>query len=436
MTTHTESARTIPVAGEYDVVVAGGGPAGVGAAIAAARAGAKTLCIEWFGCLGGMMTSGLHTHLCILKSASGGEDFIIGGIPMELCRRGEDRQYGEIVGCNYDYEVEAMKRDLDDWAAEVNLELLYHAFVADAIVEDGALRGVIVQSKSGREAILARQVVDCTGDADVAARAGAPWEYGRPSDGLTQPCTLMFRLEGADWNGINEYRKTDPGLTEMCRKAIDAGDMEPFQTQLMGFWYTKYRPTQVGVNFTNIVHCNATDARDVTAATIEGRRQARVLTEVFRKYIPGMEHCYMIDTAHYLGVRETRRIVGEHTLTIDEVVGVRKSEQGIAKGSFFVDIHSPDKTGLFEPRHLPKGEHYDIPYGCLVPRGVEHLLVAGRCISADHEALGSTRVMFQCMALGEAAGVAAAVCAAEGGTPRGVEVEGLRGRLAAQGAVV
>lgn len=436
MTGHAEPARTLPVGGEYDVVVAGGGPAGVGAAIAAARAGARTLCVEWFGCLGGMMTSGLHTHLCILRSASGGDDFIIGGIPLELCRRGEEKRYGEIVGCNYDYEVEAMKRDLDDWAAEVNLDLLYHAFVADAIIEDGALRGIIVQSKSGREAILARQVVDCTGDADVAARAGAPYEHGRPSDGLTQPCTLMFRLEGADWSGINEYRKTDSGLTEMCRKAIEAGDMEPFQTQLMGFWYTKYRPTQVGVNFTNITRCDATDARDVTAATIEGRRQARVLTEVFRKYIPGMERCYMIDTAHYLGVRETRRIVGDQTLTVDDVVGVRKSEQGIAKGSFFVDIHSPDKTGLFEPRHLPKGAHYDIPYGCLVPQGVENLLVAGRCISADHEALGSTRVMFQCMALGEAAGVAAAVCAQDGGCPREVDVAALREMLTEAGAVV
>lgn len=444
MSTLSEQARQIPIAAEYDILVAGGGPAGIGAAIAAARSGAKTLCVEWFGCLGGMMTSGLHTHVCILKSAGGGEDFIIGGIPMELCRRGEEKRYGEIVGSNYDYEPEAMKRDLDDWAEEVGLDLLYHSFVADAIVENGVggtgvppvIKGLIVENKSGRQAILAKQVVDCTGDADVAARAGAPYEYGRPSDGLTQPCTLMFRLENVDWEKVNEYRQDDPGLTKMCAQAIEHGDMEPFQTQLMGFWYTKYRPTQMGVNFTNITRCNATNAQDITAATIEGRHQAAVLVEVFRKRIPGMESCYMIDTAQYLGVRETRRIVGEYTLTVDDVVNVRKFEDGIAKGSFFVDIHSPNETGLFEPRHLPKGEHYDIPYGCIVPQGIDNLLVAGRCISATHEALGSTRVMFQCMALGEAAGTAAAMCASDGSPPRTIDVPALRAKLSAASAIV
>ncbi len=436
MSTYCEPVKEIPIRGEYDVVVAGGGPAGIGAAVAAARNGAKALVVEEFGCLGGMLTSGLHTHVCILKSASGGDDFIIGGVGMEMCQRGAAKQYGDIGGASYDFELEAMKRDLDDWMEEAGADVVFHTRVADAIVEDRACKGVVVENKSGRSAILAKQVVDCTGDADVAALAGAPFEKGREGDGLMQPTTLMFRIEGVDWPSVREYRKGDPKLMDFCQKAIDAGDMHPFQTQLMGFWWSKYRPTQLGVNFTNISHIDCTDAWDVTRATIEGRRQAKILQDCFRKHIPGLEECYLIDTAHVLGTRESRRIKGEYTLTIDDVMECRKSEEGVAKGSFFVDIHSPDKTGLFEPRHLPKGEHYDIPYGCIVPVDVDNLFVAGRSISCTHEALGSVRVMFQCIALGEAAGTAAAMCAQHGTLPRGMDVQALRERLAGQGAMV
>ena len=417
-------------------MVAGAGPAGIGAAVAAARNGAKTLVVEEFGCLGGMLTSGLHTHVCILKSASGGDDFIIGGVGMEMCERGAAKQYGEIVGSNYDFELEAMKRDLDDWMEEVGADVLFHTRAADAVLEDGACKGIVVENKSGRSAIMAKQVVDCTGDADVAALAGVPFEKGRSSDGLMQPTTLMFRIGGVDWPRVQEYRKGDPKLTDFCQKAIDAGDMYPFQTNLMGFWWSKYRPTQLGVNFTNMTHVDCTDAWDVARATIEGRRQAEILRDCFRKYVPGLEECYLIDTAHVLGTRESRRIKGEYTLTIDDVTDCRKSEQGIAKGSFFIDIHSPDKTGLFEPRHLPKGEHYDIPYGCIIPLDVDSLLAAGRSISCTHEALGSVRVMFQCIALGEAAGTAAAMCAASATHPRNLDVQALRERLCGQGAIV
>ena len=433
---YTEAQREIAVRGEYDVIVAGGGPAGIGAAVAAARNGAKTLVVEEFGCLGGMLTSGLHTHVCILKSASGGEDFIIGGVGMELCRRGEQRDHGEIRGSSYDFELEAMKRDLDEWMGEVGADVLFHTRVVDAIVEDGVCKGVVVENKSGRSAIMGKHVIDCTGDADVAALAGVPFEKGREGDELMQPTTLMFRIEGVEIDKVNEYRKDDSKLERFCRKAIDAGDMYEFQTNLMGFWWTRFRPTQLGVNFTNMTRIDCTDAGDVTRATIEGRKQAKILTDCFRKYIPGLESCYLIDTAHVLGTRESRRIKGEYTLTIDDVTSCRKFNDGVAKGSFFVDIHSPDQTGLFKPRHLPKGEHYDIPYGCLVPQAIDDLLVAGRGISCTHEALGSVRVMFQCMALGEAAGTAAAMCCADGLTPREMDVQTLRGRLAAQGALV
>jgi hypothetical protein len=436
MSTPGYEPMALSVVEEYDVIVAGGGPAGIGAGIAAARHGAKTLIVEQFGCLGGMMTSGLHTHLCILKTAQGGEDFVVGGVPMELCRRGEQRQYGEIAGSNYDYEVEAMKRDLDDWALEAGCDLLYHSFASEAAVEDGRIVGLVVQNKSGRSLIGAGRVVDCTGDADVAASAGVPFEQGREADGLCQPVTLMFRVENVGWEALREYLRDDPGCRDMCRKAIEAGDMPPFQTQLMGFWYTRFRPSQMGVNFTNLTRVDATSAGDLTRAEIECRRQVAILLEVFRRYLPGCENIYLLDTAQVIGIRESRRIVGEYVLTMDDVLALRKFEDGIARGSFFVDIHSPDDTGLFEPRHLPKGGYYDIPYRCLVPLEIDNLLVAGRCISVTHEALGSTRVMFQCMALGEAAGMAAAMSLQQQVTPRELDARVLRRELSEAGALV
>ncbi len=436
MKTFHEPARDIPVWGEYDVVVAGAGPAGVVAALAAGRNGAKTLIVEQTNALGGMMTTGLHHHLCSFGTAGRGRRRIVAGIIKEITDRLVAMGAGQEVGQNFDYEPEAMKRLLDDMMEEAGVDVLFYTFVADAIVKDDVVKGIIIQNKSGRQAVFAKQVVDATGDGDVAYRAGAAFDFGRPQDGLTQPTTLMFRIGGVDIEKVNAYRKDDPKLIKFCQKAIEEGVMTPFQTNVMGFWYFYGRPTWLGVNFTNIAKVDATKAEDLTRATIEGRRQAKMLVEAFRRFLPGCENCFIIDTAPYLGVRETRRIRGVRTLTIDDVLNTRKSPDGIAKGSFFVDIHSPDKTGLHNPRWLPEDSYYDIPYGCIVPEKIDNLVVAGRCLSADHEALGSVRVMYQCAALGQAAGTAAALCARHGVRPRDLSTEELREVLSSQGALV
>lgn len=453
-----EQKREIPVIMEVDVVVAGGGPAGVGAALAATRNGAKTLIVEQFGCLGGMSTSGLHTHMNQMNASwgtgkdengkselfkeqeslrDGGTGFILGGIPMEICEKSEKLNIGRLVRGVLDYEVEGMKRLLDEIILESGCSILFNTFVSDAIMEDGKVVGIIVENKTGRGAVLAKNIIDCTGDADVAARAGCEFDYGRECDGKVQPVTLMFRIGGCDTEKVKEYQREHGWrLKHVWAKAVKNGDMTPFNIHVCGFWYTCTRPDQIGVNFTNIPNINGTDVFDTTRAQIEGRRQAEITVNVMRKYIPGCENGYLIDTSSQLGVRETRRIKGEYTLSFEDVWNTRKFDDGIARGSFKIDIHTPGGAGQADGRHLPRGSYYDIPYGCIVPKSIDNILVAGRCISVSHEALGSTRVMFQCMALGQAAGTAAALCSHTGESPRKIDVTKLRKILTEQGAIL
>ena len=433
--TVAEMDRDIPVCDDVDVLVCGGGPAGFAAALAAARAGARTLLIEQTNCLGGIATAGGHNHICLFTSWASDEQ-VVGGIPFEMVRRVVDSGCGVYYRGNADFELEALKLALERMALEGNVALLYHTLFADAIVRDGLIVGAYIQNKTGRQAVLARRVVDATGDADVAASAGAPYEMGRPGDGACQPATLMFTVGGVDWEKVRRWR-TDYKMTHVWKKAQDAGDMEPFQDTIMGFWWTPTRSDQVGVNFTHIVGVNCTDAASITAATIEGRRQAFHMIPVFRKYVPGMERCHLISTAALLGTRESRRIVGEVVLSDEDILCRKPWPDSVCYGSFFIDVHNCTGPGMdgetFEP---PAGFKYQIPYRCTLPRGVDNLLVAGRCISVTHRALGSTRVMPQCAALGEAAGAAAALSLRAGCTPRELDPAVLQDHLRAAGAIV
>jgi len=446
LSTHDRTGRTkknmkaileskLPSAEPVDVLVVGGGPAGVAAAFSAARQGADTLLIEQFNCLGGVATAGGHGYYCILCEW-GGKRRIAGGIPLEIGQRVDREGYGKLDHNGIMFEVEGMKFVLEKMAAESGVKLLYHTFFVKTLTQDGQATGAVVCNKNGLQVIRARRVVDCTGDGDAAASAGAQFQKGRPSDGKCQPVTLMFTIGGVDWMKVQSWR-TNYQMEDVWRQAQANGDMEPFQTQIMGFWWTPTRPDQAGINFTHVNGVDSCLAKDLTAATIEARRQAWHCIDVFRKYVPGMENAYMVSTAATIGIRESRRILGETVLTEQHMMEQRAWSDSIGYGSFFIDIHNIDGPGMDATTHRPEpGFKYQIPYGILVPKEVDNLLTAGRCVSVSHVALGSLRVMVQCMITGQAAGTAAALSLQDGVAPRQLDVQKLQGTLRASGCIV
>lgn len=426
---------SIPVSREVDVLVVGGGPAGTAAALAAARGGARTLVVEQFNCLGGVATSGGHGHIS-RYSEGGTERQVVGGIADEIARRVVASGFGIRNPHGIWFEIEGLKLLLEEMAGEAGVDLLYHSFFCDTVVEDGKAVGAVVQNKGGRNVILAKRIIDCTGDGDVAFRAGCPFEKGRESDGKCQPVTLMFTIGGVEWDKVAAWRK-DWWMKETWEKAQRAGDMRPYQKVIMGWWWTPTRPDQVGVNFTHVTHVDSTSAEDLTRATIEARKQAYETIEVYRKYVPGMERCHIVSTPSTVGIRESRRMLGDAVLTEDDLKTQREFEDAICYGSFFVDIHCIDDPGMDKTAwRPPSGFKYQIPYRIMLPRGVENLLTAGRCVSCTHLALGSIRVMVTCIAMGEAAGTAAAMSLEGGVTPRGLDIARLRSRLRGHGAIL
>ena len=435
-----------PNAKHVDVLVIGGGPAGVGAAFAAARLGAKVLVVEQFNCLGGVGTAAGHGHMNIL-CAWRTNTRVVGGIAYEVCRRIADEGYGRYGGSPHGdqqrvkhygvfYQVEGLKFIYDTMAKECGVEVLFHTFFCETVLEGNRAVGAVVQNKTGRYPIYAKRIIDCTGDGDAAFSAGVPCEIGRPGDHRCQPVTLMFTIGGVDW-WRNPYATGNPSMSDIWKLAQKNGDMEPFQNQVMGFWWTPTRPDQVDVNFTHMIKIDTTKAEDLTAATIEGRRQAWHMIPVFRKYVPGLEHCYMISTPGTVGLRESRRAMGDYLLTEEDMHAHREFADSIGYGSFFIDIHNCDGPGMDRKTVRPDpGFKYQIPYRILVPKDVNGLLVAGRCASATHEALGSLRVMPQCGVMGQAAGVGAVLAARTGKEVCDVNVSDLQQELRRQGCIV
>jgi hypothetical protein len=452
MSSTIDYAKTVPVTQETEVLVVGGGPAGIAAAIASARNGAKTVLVEQYGFLGGMATAGLVGPF-MTSYGIDGVDPIIEGVFRELVDRmlaigaaidparvkgfsayGGYHAYGHEHVTPFD--PEALKYVAQEMVLEAGAELKFHAFFLDSLVEGDQIVGLITASKSGLEALRGEIVIDATGDGDVAARAGAPYEKGRAGDGLLQPVSLFFRVGNVDDEAVQAYMDEHPedeSFRDIVRKAKEKGEFSHTKD-----WFTMFKLPRAGEWWANVSRVHGIDATDVdqlTRAEIEGHRQVIYLVDFLRKRVPGFGNCYLLDTGSQIGVRETRRIMGEYVLTAEDVFAARRFEDAIARVSFPIDIHDVNGGGgFFEgPRD---GPYYTIPYRCLVPKKIENLLVAGRCISATHEAHGSLRVMPPCFATGQAAGTASALALETNTSPRYTDVKLLRESLIQQGALV
>lgn len=444
-------AKSVSVTAEAEVVVVGGGPAGIAAAIASARQGARTLLVERYGFLGGMATAGLVGPFMTSYDIEGKEP-VIEGVFREVIDRlvmmdaaidpAEVKGFSAYGGYHtYGHErvtpfdPEALKHVAQEMVIEAGVELRLHRFFVDSLVSGSLIDGIVMAGKSGLEAFRGRIIVDTTGDGDVAARAGAPFEKGRPEDGRLQPVSLFFRVGNVDDAAVQDYMDThhDTSFAKLVQDALQKGVFSHPKHRLTVFRLP--RPGEWWLNASRIHGVDATDPDEMTRAEIEGRRQVLYLLGFMREFLPGFADCYLLDTGVQIGVRETRRILGAYVLTADDVFAARRFEDAIARVSFPIDIHDVQGGGgFFEgPRD---GPYYTIPYRCLVPRRIDNLLVAGRCISATHAAHGSLRVMPPCFATGQAAGTASALALEFDARPRDVDVQLLQRALEEQGALI
>ena len=439
----------------FDVLVIGGGNAGCVAALAAARTGARTLLVERYGFLGGTATAAMVGPWMTFHA---GNERIVGGIAQEIVERlvalggspGHISDSSDYVPTITPFDPEIHKALLFTLMREAGVELLLHAYFLEAHRDErGTVIGASFATVGGTRHYAARRVIDATADAYVAASAGVELQQG-DARGRVQPASLMFRLSHVDMSALSAYVRTRPdqmrtslkahqrdarsltavaGLYEIWDSARARGTVD-IPRELVSFFISPY-PDEVTVNMTRVLDIDPLDPDDLTRAEVEGRAQAMELLAFFRSDVPGFANA-RITTATQIGIRESRRIVGAYTLTADDLLNARTFDDAVARSAYPIDIHNPSGSGTTTHR-LPQGTSYEIPYRCLVPKSVDGLLVAGRCISTTHEALASTRLTPTVMTLGQAAGTAAALSIKSRVSLRDLSPVKLRERLVADG---
>lgn len=416
MKTICETLNT-PVEENYDVIVAGAGPAGCCAAIAASRAGAKTLLIEQTGAFGGMWTSGLINPIYDHKNKKGLMKEIIDSLSQ---RRGFG---GFIDSCCH---IEDMKSLLDEMILSSGADVLLNTFVSRVIRDENTVKGIITENKSGRTAYSAKVVIDCTGDGDLFESAGCRYWMGDQESGEVQSFTLMYQLGNVRFMQYDPYALTK--LVEETNARTGKNYEIPFTRS-----YIIQQPAddQAVVMLTHMRNFNPLSEKDRTMAMIEGRRQAREMFLYFKENIPEFKDMTFVQTAPSLGVRESRRLSGVHTITIDDCLRGVIPEDSVTIATFNVDIHNQKNRdqGFFDV------QPYGIPLRSMIPETTDGLLAAGRCISGTHEAMASYRVTGNCAAMGQAAGCAAALCARMNVQPRELDFAHLKALLEKQNAV-
>jgi len=445
---------------DVDLLIVGGGTAGAVAGIAGAREGLDTLIIEQFGFLGGTQTGALVTPM--MPNQIDGEP-LNGGIDMEVNRRlNVIHESGVWKDGNRGwFNPEMLKLVLERMNLEAGARFLYFTVFEDVVMEGRDVRGAVVVNKAGRHVILAKRVIDASGDADVCVRAGVPVETGDPATGLNQPFSVRFHLGNIDLKRLAVYLRslgrhdvmdTAEGsdvplihtamvwgkgwtLEPLFRQAIRDGVLKESDGNYFQVFSMAGRPGELAFNCPRISeNIDGTNPVHLTEAMVKGREIVRRYETFCRKYLPGCEDAYLVFTAPMVGVRESRRIRGEYYLTTEDYFAARKFPDSIARNRYPLDIHRDENDHSLNMSRLPESEYHEIPYRCLVPLEVENLLVAGRCFSGSFEVQSSVRIQSNCRAMGEAAAVASAMSLRSGLPPRRIDGAELRKRLIAKGA--
>ncbi|WP_064745642.1 FAD-dependent oxidoreductase [Paenibacillus sp. UNC451MF] len=435
--TVTVPSQQLPVSYTPDVVVVGGGPSGIAAAIAAARNGADTLLIEQRGYLGGMGTAALVPAFCPYTD---GEKPVIRGIGLELLDKMKQAAGADFLSRYKErldwvpIDVETLKRVYDDAVLESGAKLLFHTFADQVLLDGDRIQGLVISNKTGRSVVQAKLYIDATGDADLAALAGVPFLLGG-DQGELQPGTMCYVVTGADKSRFNQFiKETGQGgqLEKTIVEAQQNGDLPDGRKRVSGIaWISD---SVAGFNFGHIFGIDGSKAEDLTRAAVEGRRLIDTQIRFLRKYVPGFENVFLVHSGDQIGIRETRRIAGDYTLVVDDFLSMRTFEDDIARNSYFIDIHLANASSTMTIKHLPKGQSHGVPYRCMLPLGKSNLIVAGRSVSSDRPVQGSLRVMPNCFAMGQAAGTAAAMAGVSGAGFRDVPVKELQRKLVEQGA--
>lgn len=442
----------------WDVIVLGGGVAGCMAAIASARQGAKTLLVEQYGFLGGSLT---NAGVGPMMTFHAGSRQVVTGIPQELVDR--MTSLGGCLGHIEDstgyassvtpFDAETMKLALDQLTAESGVKVLFHARLVSADCENEKLTKIVVQTRGGLLELEATVFVDASGDGALSAAAGAEIRQGRDLDGFCQPMTTNMKVRGVDIEALKAEVRRDPqnfnikdlsamdraprlsvaGFYSQFRAAKERGELSTAREDVLLF--ETVVPGEVIVNTSRVVLLNPTNAWDLSEAELQGRKQAFELMQFFRKYCAGFANADLVSTGVQIGVRESRRVMGDYVLTAEDLLTSRPFADTVALGGYPIDIHNPtgEKT---ETTHLKPGQFYYIPLSALIVKGKENLLVCGRCMSATHEAGAAIRVTPIAMAVGQAAGTAAGLAAGENAAVRNLEIRKVQDALKKLGATI
>lgn len=441
---------------KYDVIVAGGGTAGISAALSSSRAGSHVLLIEKNSYVGGTAASGLPFIDFFTKDGkqivAGQAEELMHRLYQEKAALGHIMTSGGHLNSVTMIDPEWVKIVAEEMLLESGCHILYHSFVCGAIVENDKLISITVANKDGLTEYTADCFIDTTGDGDVAKFAGADYKIGRDSDGLCQAMSLLFKLGDVDVEKATSMFSENPIVSRpiggdheynlhISGKLTNWNDIilkeQIFSHKDHNIWAGTMRQNELTyVNTIRVSEKNGADAFELSEAEIEGRRQLKKIIRFLNSYVPGMEKAHITSIPNGIGVRETRRIEGEYILTGEDILAGRKFEDCIAKNGYCIDIHDPKGKGWGVSFIQSEDHCYDIPYRCILPKKIDNLLVAGRCISTTAEALASTRIMPSCMALGEAAGIAAAMAADKKMCPRKLEVKDIQCQLRKEGAVV